>query len=419
MTATGIYWQRVRGLQDNAKHYMVCTILYAINMGLSALFFNLYLTSLGFDAAFIGLNSTLLSGAALVSALPSGLIADRIGRKRSMLLGLASMALAQFGLAVFTQGWLILAANLVAGTLSTFFLTSIAPFLTENSTLEQRSMIFTLDSGLMNIASFVTSTIGGYLPGLFASLFRVGPESATAYRSVMFVSACAMALTLLPILAVKETKRPATRPRSRALSRMRLRRFFSSPGRLIKLVLPRAVMAFGAGLVFPFLNLFFKQRFEVSDATLGWIFGITNVLAGAVLLWGGAVAERLGKVQAMFFARMLSLPGLLIVGFVPSLPLVVLAHWARSALMRLGNPLYTAFVMEQFDEDERATGSSLLSTAWNAGWAAGPAISGLLQPHTGWGPLFLGTIAFYALNLVLVYLFFMPHRRKKGIPKCE
>ena len=37
----------------------------------------------------------------------------------------------------------------------------------------------------------------------------------------------------------------------------------------------------------------------------------------------------------------------------------------------------------------------------------GPYISGLLLPQTGWGPLFLGTIVFYAISLVCVYLFFV------------
>ncbi|MFH1086140.1 MAG: MFS transporter, partial [Chloroflexota bacterium] len=125
---------------------------------------------------------------------------------------------------------------------------------------------------------------------------------------------------------------------------------------------------------------------------------------------GGTVAERLGKVQAAFYAQALSVPWLLIIGFVPSLPAAVLAHWTRSGLMRLGEPLYIAFAMEQLSADERAMGSSLLAIGWSVGWSAGPYVSGLLQPRTGWGPLFLGTIAFYTASLACVYFFFMRHQ---------
>jgi nitrate/nitrite transporter NarK len=79
-------------------------------------------------------------------------------------------------------------------------------------------------------------------------------------------------------------------------------------------------------LFFPFLNLFFKQRFGVSDATLGCVFGVTSAIAGLTMLVGGAVAERLGKIQAMLAARTISTPLLLAIGFAPSLPVAVAAH---------------------------------------------------------------------------------------------
>jgi MFS family permease len=69
-----------------------------------------------------------------------------------------------------------------------------------------------------------------------------------------------------------------------------------------------------------------------------------------------------------------------------------------------------AFAMEHLAEDERATGSSLLSTGWNVGWAMGPYVSGLLLPSKGWGTLFIGTIVFYSLSLACVYSFFVRGR---------
>ena len=409
MTAIGAYWHRVQGLQRDVKRYLMCTSLQSVSMSLSSLLFNIYLIGIGLDAAFIGLNSAVLSGVRMVCALPAGLIADRIGRKRSLLVGLAGMTLAQLGQSMFESGGLIVASSVLSGAFGALFFTSGAPFLTENSTGEQRAMLFTLNSSLMNLASFIASTGGGYLPRLFAALLRVDPESAVAYRGVMLTAVCVQALALLPVVAL-EDHAPVARRRTRALP---VWHRFSQPRLLAKLILPRAIMAFGAGLVFPFLNLFYKQRFGVSDAALGWIFGITNVLAAVVMLWGGTVAERVGTVRAMFFARALSVPGLLVMGFVPSLPIVVLAHWVRSSLMRLGDPLYMAFAMEQLAADERATGSSLMSVGWNAGWSAGPYVSGLLQPHVGWGALFSGTIAFYSASLACVYWFFM-RRPGKG-----
>ena len=405
--AVRAYWHRVSGFERNIKLYLASTVLRSTTFALSSLLLNLYLASMGFDAAFIGLNNTLFSLASLICSLPAGLIADRIGRRRAMIIGLLGVILSQLGVSVFTQGPLIALSRTLYGIVGPLFYTSIAPFLIENSTGEQRSILFTLDSSLMNLTSFFVMAAGGYLPRLFAAVLDVGPESAPAYRGAMVTSTATMALTLLPILWLRDRPRPA-RPPARAVPR--LWRRLSNPGLMVKLLVPRVLFAFGAGLVFPFLNLFFKGKFGVSDAALGWIFGITSALAGLTMLVGGAVADRLGKIQAALLARAISTPLLLVIGFAPSLPLAVAAHWLRSGFMRLGEPLYMAFAMEQLAEEERATGSSLLMMSWDVGWSAGPYVSGLVQVGSGFGPLFLATIVFYSLGLGAIYAFFVRGR---------
>ena len=405
------YWRRVRGFRRNAKLYLLSTILRSMTWGLSSLLFNLYLLSMGFDAPFIGLNNTLRSVGSMICSLPAGLIADRIGRKRAMVIGLAGMTIAQLGVSIFTAGWLIAASSALFGIVGSLFLISIAPFLTENSTDKERSTLFTLNSSLMNLVSFFVMTGGGYLPRVFAALLHVTPSSGPAYRGAMLTSACCLVLGMVPILGLKDEGRSLrTRPVSRSVPHVW--QSFSDPRLLVKLIIPRALTAFGAGLIFPFINLFYRQRFGVSDATLGWILGITSATAAVVMLVGGGLADRFGKIRAMFVARAISTPLLLIIGFVPYLPIAAAAHWIRSGFMRLGEPLYLAFAMEQLAKEERATGSSLMTLGWDAGWSAGPWASGLAQVQFGFGPLFAATTAFYTLSLISVYFFFI--RRSKA-----
>lgn len=398
------YWHRLRALNPNAKRYLISTVFRAMSFGIWSLLFNLYLTSLGFDAAFIGLLGTLSSATSMVFALPAGLIADRIGRKRTMAIGFAGLAVCRFGAAAFSQGWLIAVFNTLWGVAGPLLLISVAPFLMENSTPKERALLFTVDGALMNFSMFVANTLGGYLPRLFATVLHVGVESTPAYRGALWTAAAAVALGLVPVLGLEEIRRPA--PPRAAAPIWRFWQRLSDPRLLAKLSIPRIVIAFGAGLIFPFLNLFYKERFGVSDAALGWVFGITSVVAALMMFASGPLAERWGTIRAMLVARTISTPIMFVIGFVPSFPVVVAAHWIRSGLMRLGEPLYMAFAMEQFDESERATGSSLMRMSWDVGWAAGPALSGLVQVHAGFGPLFVAAVVFYALSLTLVYLFF-------------
>ena len=369
------------------------------------LLLNLYLDSLGFDVAFIGLTNTLFTAFSVVCSVPAGLIADRIGRKRAMVIGLAGIALSQLGVAVFSDGRLIAASSTLFGIVGPLFLTSVPPFLTENSAPRDRAMLFTVDASLMNLASFVTTTGGGYLPRLLAAILGVGPESAPAYRGAMLAAAGAMAAGLVPVLALQGGRNPAF-PRRAAGFSPRMWPRFSNPQLMAKILIPRILNGFGAGLVFPFLNLFYKQQFGVSDAALGWILGVTSVVVALMQLVGGAIAERQGKIRSTLVARAVATPMMLIMGFAPSLPLAAAANWVRSGLMRLGGPLYMAFVMEQLDESERATGSSLMSMGWDLGWSTAPTVSGLVQVQWGFGPLFVATTALYGLGVVCVYRFF-------------
>jgi MFS family permease len=105
---------------------------------------------------------------------------------------------------------------------------------------------------------------------------------------------------------------------------------------------------------------------------------------------------------------MSSIPFLILIGFSGYFWVSSLAFWIRAALMNMGNPLYSAFAMEQVEERERATVSGLMGMSWNIGWTIGPFVSGYMQanPSIGWQPIFLITCSLYILASILMRSFF-------------
>jgi len=369
------------------------------------LLYNLYLTSMGFDVGFIGLTETLWLTACVVCSLPAGLISDRIGRKRALVIGLIGMVSCRCGIVAFSSGWLIIVSSILFGVFEAPFLVSGAPFLMENSIARDRMMLFTTSASLNGLASFVATTGGGYLPRLLGDILNTEAGSAPAYRAAMMMAVFASALALVPLFTLKEEKKAVSLQPTTGLARSIWPRL-SNPKLMAKVLIPQVLLGFGSGLLFPFLNLFYKQRFGVSDGALGWIFGVMKIIVALMVLGGGALAEHHGKIGSLLVARTLGTPLLLVMGFVPSLPIAVAAHWLGRGLFRLGGPLYKAFAMEQFDEGERATGNSLLQMVWDFGGAVGPYTSGLMQVRIGLGPVFVATTILYALSLACVYRFF-------------
>jgi len=102
----------------------------------------------------------------------------------------------------------------------------------------------------------------------------------------------------------------------------------------------------------------------------------------------------------------ISIPFLVLMGFSPWFWLSAMSYYIRLALMNMSSPVYQTFVMEQVEAPARAMVASLVSMAWNFGWAFSPTISGWIQVRYGFGMPFLGTIILYVISVYLYWSFF-------------
>jgi MFS family permease len=185
-------------------------------------------------------------------------------------------------------------------------------------------------------------------------------------------------------------------------------RNISNPRLALRIFLPDLVISMGAAILIPYMNLFFKGAFPITDRLLGTLFAVSAVITGTATLAAPVLADRWGRIRALVITQILSVPFLLTIGFVPVLPLAAFAFWMRAALMNMGGPLYDSFTMEQVTARERATISGLMGMSWNLGWIFGPFLSGYMQenPNIGFKPIFVITCVLYLVSAVLVRAFF-------------
>ena len=410
--------------QRNARLYLLNSILGGLSFSVYSLFFNLYILARGYPKDFLGFLSALPSAVALLAAVPMGVVSDRIGRRKAMVWGtlgsLAAVAIIAWG----GSSTLLVAAVILLGMGSELFNVSAAPFMMENSGERERTALFSASFGFSTLAGFFGSLVGGQLPRLMSGAFALMPDSASAYGAAILFGPALMALSLLPLLAMREPPR-SHQPINWTLPNTRLialavedtwRRARAAPviawrglryrRLIVKLLVPNALISLGAALLIPYMNVFFRERHYVTDETLGLIFALSSVVTGVATLVAPLGANRWGKVRAVAFTQALSLPFLLMIGFAPWLPVAVMAFLARGALMNMVGPLYNAFTMERVAEGERATVNAFASVTWNVGWAVCPYVSGIVQQQWGFSPLFVATAILYGLAAALTYGFF-------------
>ena len=157
----------------------------------------------------------------------------------------------------------------------------------------------------------------------------------------------------------------------------------------------------------PYLNLFFKQRFAVSDQVLGLIFAGLGVCTGGAALLAPRLSARIGKMPAIVLTEALAIPFLIVLGAAPLLGLAVGAALARAALFNMGAPLYDAFAMERTSESARPTVIALLNASYSIGYLFGPLLSTQVQARYGFAPIFAATTVCYILAVWAKYWFFI------------
>ena len=173
-----------------------------------------------------------------------------------------------------------------------------------------------------------------------------------------------------------------------------------------KLVVPLLITSIGAGLIMPFMHVFFRVVHEQPDPVIGTLFAWGSLAMAIGFLVAPPLADRMGKIQFVVVTQGLSVPFLALLGFSPWFWLSAGAYYVRLGLMNMSTPVYQAFVMEQVDPTARATGASLTSMAWSFGWAFSPTVSGALQVKYGFGPPFIGTISLYIVAISMYWFFF-------------
>lgn len=397
------YIKRVRAFSPNARKYLVSLIIYGAGFGVHRILFNFFLRSLAFDETFMGLLSTISSMTTLLSALPMGYLADHFGRKFSLVLSGIVTGISILLMALFPTAGILVGTNILLGIGSSLSGVVSGPFLMENSGEEERTYLFSMSSGLRMAAFSIGDWIGGYMPTWFGDLLNVSPVSETAYAWAIGMSGMMVIIAVIPNLMLHRNKletenRAAFAPITFARQ---------NPGILNKLLLPMLITSIGAGLIMPFMNIFFSNVHNQPDQVIGVMFAWGSLAMGIGLILAPAFADRFGKIQVVVVTQALSIPFLALLGFSPLFSLSAVAYFVRLTLMNMSSPVYDTFVMEQVEPNSRAMVASLSSMVNSFGRAFSPVVSGWMQVSYGFGPPFIGTITLYLISIGLYYLFFL------------
>ncbi len=393
------YLTDLKLIRRNIVLFLVGGLLMGLLISSMQLLLNLYLKEIGYGEAFIGRVLSAMAIGGVVASLPTAYLVARF-RIKPILISAAVVATLAFCLIATTHiALLLMAATFVVGMMNSVRQVASAPFIMRNSTETERTLIFSLNFSTWMVAGIIGSYGGGYLRDY---LFRLIGDGTAAYQYTLLISAGFGLLAIVPFLMI-HAKAPNPEDAKKVFSLQALK--VKGP-LFFKLTLPYLLLGAGAGLIIPFLNLYFRNRFELAPTQIGFYFSIMQVaMLGAVLLVP-ILRRQFGFIRTVVLTELASVPFMFILCYTDNLMFAVWAFVIRGALMNMGQPVGTTFMMEAVNEEDHGLINSLSSIAWAASWAISTQVGGIIIEHSGFVQVFLIAIGLYLASAATYYYFF-------------
>lgn len=387
--------------------------------GAASLIIALFFSSLQFTDFQIGLFMTLTLAGDVLLSLSLSLVADRIGRRRILLVGAFTMAISGAVFAVAENFWILLVAAVVGVISATGG--DFGPFRTiEESTLSHLTTPKTRSDVLSwyVTTSSLGSAFGTEFCGRAVDFLRNRPgwDVIRTYHAVFWLYIVMGILNvILTLLMSDKCEIHDTPPETEATEtllngnqqeavdsdgddddkdlnsedlqksekdqkRSRLAQISSETRRVMyKLWFLLTVDSLADGMVsYALTNYYLDRKFHLSKSTLGDIMSISYFLAACSTVFAGPLARRLGLIKTMVFTHLPSSAAVLLFPIPHNVPLTIILFFIRTGLNNMDQAPRTAFISAVVKPEERTAVMGITSMLRTLASTIGPSVTGIL-----------------------------------------
>ncbi len=371
--------------------------------GYLGVLFAVYLGQLGFDPLAIGIVLTLTVLSSALYTFVVSFLADRIGRRKTLIFFALTDVLAGTLLFTSTNWWAPVLAGIVGNM--TVGAGEVGPFLSlEQAILPQTCSPNrrTLAFSIYNLVGYGASSLGALLAGLpqyvgYRPLF-LGYMASGLLGAVLY---SALSTGVEPAIIARE--RPALSPKAKPIV-FRLSALF-------------ALDAFGGGFIgSSIISYYFFLRYGLNLATLGEILFATQLVTALSLLLAERIARRIGLLRTMVFSHIPSNIFLIAVAFAPTPLSAVVLLLCRQSLSQMDVPSRQSYVMAVVGESDRTAAAGITNSTRTVASSLSPSLAGYAMAN-----LWLGTplVAAGAFKLAYDFLIYGGFRKVRPPEETE
>ncbi|MBL7202489.1 MAG: MFS transporter [Anaerolineae bacterium] len=403
------YIRRLRALPLDVKLFLLATSMvgFAIMSGIYPVLFNLYLLRIGYEIEFIGLvNAAGLLAYALL-ALPSGVLAARLGIRRTMVIGLALSTVCYVlqPLVASIPGplgatWILTCRILAAVGIALYYVNSI-PFLANATRPDERNYAYSVQMAAGTLAGFAGSLLGGALPTLLAPILGVSPDDPAPYRYALVLAATLCVPAVFAMLAVHEPRAAHAQAHQAASPAD------AAPVALIVIIAFTVLLrASAVGASYTFFNVYLDDELGISTTNIGLLFAAVQLVSAPAAMAMPAFVRRWGNHDTVVYGSLGAAGSLVLLAVIP--------HWLAAFVGRAGiyafssvsDPAFSIYQMEAVSPRWRTLMAGASSLALGLSWTTLAFGGGHLIVSLGYRVLFLSGAGLTLLGTLLFWLYF-------------
>lgn len=429
---SSLMYQSIKSLLRRYKDIPKSTLqliggIFLLNLvnGIFILILNIYLRKMGFVDEQIGNFTSYRFLGVLFFAFPFGIFIKGKALKpffitSSLLIPLAAFLMIE---SVRLNNPLLIKISFLSWGLGLMLLqVCTLPYIMRTTPKSVLSEAITLNFSMWSLAIIVTGISIGLLTQLQNfTLFNISFPWDEYHIILLFILISLSAIILISRMQESKPRSASSEFRSNFATLLLDYDWFI----IIKALVPTLLIAVGAGLTIPFINLFFYSVFNMDSAQFGILGSVASAMSFIALLLAPTLKRKYGYNIAIILTQSIAI-GLLVVLVLTELFsaaegvifIAIGSYILRQPLMHISSPIVSELTMKYVGEKNQELISAINSSIWSASWFISAKIFQYLRElDYPYYKIFIITAIMYSIGVFLFYYIIKEYKKRKVIQK--
>ena len=371
-------------LKRNETLVILCVegILIYMGMGQVSPVLPLYARQFGVNITMIGLIVTGFAIASAIVDIPAGRIAEKFGRRPTLIAGPLILAAGSLGCAIVSDYWLLLACRFIQGAGSALYATTAMIMLADVSTVRNRGHYMSLYMG----SAWVGFGLGPITGGFIAQFF--GLQAVFYIYAFFCLLAAVWAYFRLPEThpqkISEERGENAAVGSTRPAPALDIKLLLSNPNFILICIAVFFIFFTNNGSRNQILPLLAHDRLGLNPGQIGTAMTLIAVVNVTVLLICGRISDRVGRKPMVLPGCILMAISLVLLAFSADYWLLILSCLLMGAGIGVAGPTPAAYVGDILTGQRFSAGMGIFRFMCDMGLVVGPVFLGWLSDLDGY-----------------------------------